>query len=473
MIGRMRTPAPPAGKHPNRTLKFDSYNRDYLRGGGPFLNNSTPLLFRLKVKTPAKMCRLTLFLFLMVESFVTRTAEAWIFPGTSMMSNEPTTTPAFVHDSPCSTRCHSTALYLSNSLGSSEQSPGGGGGSSKLYQRIFYQWTPSSDVDQFQNLVLETRQKYDATTLQPLGKTVLFRDGNVEDGEIGDEFYTLHIPDSMKMVSEEVIATGMYLAANPETLCQNDLLQVAAGDSDSFWASVIGCVGAAHALNNPNDPADMEVDILSLPSKQSTRGKGGLPYPKSLERLTLSDTTEQGADRILHALQASKLVTNQVHIQVLDWKQRSLQERHRLPREYQTVLASNMALTVPEAKEFARTVAYRTKAGKGQVVHVAPDYQDTVYLRQSLEKGYKMTCRSGFLKLEKIAFEAQELANDASESLLDEMELAVQSIVSLPYQALNAQHHPDYRGEGTGEMFFPAETGFTELETDGGYDRLL
>ena len=60
------------------------------------------------------------------------------------------------------------------------------------------------------------------------------------------------------------------------------------------------------------------------------------------------------------------------------------------------------------------------------------------------------------------------------ESDLDELEqIEVQEDSSRDYQSLTATHHPDYAGDGSGEYFFPLETGAYEgglssLERDDG-----
>ena len=48
------------------------------------------------------------------------------------------------------------------------------------------------------------------------------------------------------------------------------------------------------------------------------------------------------------------------------------------------------------------------------------------------------------------------------EAQLDPLVLEVQDWNTLEYRILTAQHHPDYLGGGTGEYFFPLETGAWE-----------
>ena len=51
-------------------------------------------------------------------------------------------------------------------------------------------------------------------------------------------------------------------------------------------------------------------------------------------------------------------------------------------------------------------------------------------------------------------------------SALDDLELELKELKEIKYQCLTAQHHPEYAGEGSGELFFPMETG--EYEVTGG-----
>lgn len=52
------------------------------------------------------------------------------------------------------------------------------------------------------------------------------------------------------------------------------------------------------------------------------------------------------------------------------------------------------------------------------------------------------------------------LNNDQEEEAwLDSLVLEVQDWNTVEYRVMIAQHHPDYLGGGTGEYFFPLETG--------------
>ena len=100
-------------------------------------------------------------------------------------------------------------------------------------------------------------------------------------------------------------------------------------------------------------------------------------------------------------------------------------------------------------------------------VHVCPDDRDDVtYLRRILEKGYRMSVSNKFLKLEKLMFHLQKIPSGQPESDLEDMELELKDCKEIKYQALVAQHHPDYAGGGSGELFFPIATG--EYEATGG-----
>ena len=87
------------------------------------------------------------------------------------------------------------------------------------------------------------------------------------------------------------------------------------------------------------------------------------------------------------------------------------------------------------------------------------------YLRQFLEKGFRMTVDSGYMNLERLSFVYQTLDEDVEESKLEDLDtLELKDDTSKGYQFVRAVHHPDYAGDGSGEYFFPLETG----EYEGG-----
>mmetsp|Transcript_61816 Transcript_61816/g.165595 ORF Transcript_61816/g.165595 Transcript_61816/m.165595 type:complete len:160 (+) Transcript_61816:3-482(+) len=145
-------------------------------------------------------------------------------------------------------------------------------------------------------------------------------------------------------------------------------------------------------------------------------------------------------------------------------------------KEYYTIVTSDVAFTYPEAKELARTVANRLEPSSPYIssdrqlprfVHVCPDVrEDVAYLHRLCDKGYRMSVLTGYLKVEKLAFVLQSLDSSKSEEYLDDIELELQEFKETVYQSLTATHHPDYAGEGSGELFFPVETG--EYDGAGG-----
>jgi hypothetical protein len=111
-------------------------------------------------------------------------------------------------------------------------------------------------------------------------------------------------------------------------------------------------------------------------------------------------------------------------------------------------------------------------------IHLCPDYRDEVmYLRQFLEKGFRMTVRTSYVKMERLRFVFQTMPKGTPETNLEALDsLELQEEISRDYQSLTAIHHPDYAGEGSGEYFFPLETGayeggmsttYMEPENDG------
>jgi hypothetical protein len=83
-----------------------------------------------------------------------------------------------------------------------------------------------------------------------------------------------------------------------------------------------------------------------------------------------------------------------------------------------------------------------------------------------------MFVSTSYLRLEKLTFVYQSLPSDEPESELSGLPLNLQEIKEIEYDCLTAEHHADYGGRGTGEMFFPMETGeydrSTNMERDNG-----
>ena len=376
-----------------------------------------------------------------------------------------------------------------------------------LYQRVFYRFSPASDVDVHDAIVVEERVHFVADPertgyLKPVGhRTVILRDGNVEDGEIGDDFFTLTIDPNTDSESttttttttthtgagtnaelESQIVTAMYLASNP-SLCTGTVLQIACG---SGVAGLLGCIGAGFtarrlAGEEETGKPDVAEEILTI-----AKDRDGV-VPNELKMLTLTDVDEDRLNEAFHNCKHSGVAPSKVEVEPLDWTNRALRPKGG-PRvkEYKTIVASDVAFTYPETKALARAVANRLepsawylaapasdttiKGGVPRFVHTCPDARDDVaYLRRILEKGYRMSVASLYLKVEKLQFVVQALPESEPESALDDEELELMDFRDLPYQALVAQHHPDYAGEGSGELFFPMETGEYEVRSGSTY----
>ena len=112
----------------------------------------------------------------------------------------------------------------------------------------------------------------------------------------------------------------------------------------------------------------------------------------------------------------------------------------------------------------------------------------TWYLQKVLHDGFLMNVDTTLLSMERIVFAPQilntfEIVSGAvapettttttvlvdhnfdlekEETALDPLILKVQDFICTDYRVLTAQHHPDYLGDGSGEYFFPLETGVWE-----------
>lgn len=335
------------------------------------------------------------------------------------------------------------------------------------YQRVFYRFTPMSEVEVPNAIVIEERSRFqpkgqDAIPMGP--NTIILRDGNVQDGEIGEDLFTYHHHgDSPAGMMSTTIATAMYLAGNPD-LCQGNMLQLGAGIE-----SLLGCAGASLA-QAPKQAIPDDDDILTISKTQNRL------FPSNLERLTISDASPQSLERALKVSATMGVPKSKLDFIPLDWRIRNVetrQARGQYHPEFSSVVASGLSFTYPEAKELARTVAHRLKPSAPSLtlvdrtpvprfVLLIPENEEDslVDLRHLLERGYKMATATHYLKVEQLVFHLQKTSKP--ESMLDDLELEVAEVRELPFTALTAQHHPEYAGGGSGELFFPMETGAYE-----------
>jgi hypothetical protein len=355
-----------------------------------------------------------------------------------------------------------------------------------IYQRVFYRFSPGSDLEVHDAIVIEERVRFEqdpANTeyIRPVReRTLILRDGQVEEGEIGDEFYTQTIHDGQKthdgagtdLTIESAIATAMYLASNP-SLVQGKVLEVAC---ELGLAGLLGCIGAGFVLGKDAGKKDVaQQDMMGL--------KHDDLLPKDLKGLFLTDSDDDRLNLAFKNVKLSGVPPGKVTIEEMDWTKRVRHTPGTPYKAFHTIVASDVAFSYPQAKELARTVAHRLepmasmaevylgsdKAGASipKFVHVCPENrEDSMYLHRLMEKGYRMSVDTGYLKLEKLTFCFQTLPHSKPESALDDLDLELQEDKELFYQSLTAQHHPDYAGEGSGELFFPMETG--EYDATGG-----
>jgi hypothetical protein len=332
------------------------------------------------------------------------------------------------------------------------------------------------------------------------------------------------------------IATILYLASNPRWI-QGDVLELSCGGTAgaSGIVGLLGCIGARFAAMSPeerkrykserrdgsggggNGAGGNDGDIMTIPRSGSSY------FPRRMHHLTLSDESPEALQGAFETVK-KHFSPQQVSIKELHWSTpRRTATNRRYDHEYRTIVGSDLELTFPTAKELARTVGNMllpsnefavatiregasTAPSFGSLgidvepspktsypepfheevdpsipptfIHLCPDYRDEVtYLRQFLQKGFLMTVKTSYVKMQRLQFVFQTLDDGTPEDeleLLDSLEL--QEETSRDYQSLTAVHHPDYAGEGSGEYFFPLETGAYEgglsstyMEPEEGY----
>jgi hypothetical protein len=378
-----------------------------------------------------------------------------------------------------------------------------------IYQRCFYRLSPGSTVSKPNALLIEERLRFKADPgnkgyILPFGpRTYIFREGTNED-EITDELYRIHLGSATHNgpgTMDTSIATILYLASNPE-MVQGDVLQLGC---ESGIAGILGCIGARFAMNPKRKSQDAE-DVFTVPKHEDV-------FPPKMHHLTLSDEGDDEGMRATYDI-VKHFSNGEVSLKDIRWGTRIPGRRY--DHYYRTIIGSDMDFSYPNSKELARTVAnyllpsnefavISTKDGASTsggssgggsfggigmdmessapapqredpmkevnsniaptFVHVCPDARENVtYLRQFLENGFKMTVNSDYLKLGRLQFVFQTLPEDAPEDEIEDLDLELKDESSRSYQSLTAFHHPDYAGDGTGEYFFPLETG----EYEGG-----
>ena len=358
-------------------------------------------------------------------------------------------------------------------------------------------------------------------------RTLILREGT-EDDEITDELYRMDVgtsvhngPGSM----DATIATILFIASNPQ-IVQGNVLQIGC---DNGLAGLIGCIGAhftsadyvpgAKAAKDAADTTDGDggddEEILTVPEHTEP------PFPPRLKHLTLSDENQDRLSAAYDNVRHSRIPPSMVSLKELVYSIRDPMAgrggRGRSGPSYRTIIGSDVDFSFPSAKELARTVAntllpsnpvaistvesidsssssssgsfgalgmdtftpppsLQDKSDDVEVdpkippafVHVCPEYRENLpYLRQFLEKGFKMNVDIGYLKLQRLRFVYQMVpeSDDVDpEAEVEELDLELQEESASVYESLTAVHNFDYGGYGTGEYFFPMETG----EYEGG-----
>jgi hypothetical protein len=272
----------------------------------------------------------------------------------------------------------------------------------------------------------------------------------------------------------------MFLAGNPD-LCHGSLLQVGAGHG---LESLLGCVGAAvssrkASTGETDNDDDVAEDILTISKKFD-----GL-LPQELKSLTISDASAANLEDAVRLANAMGIPKSKLNFAELDWRIRHvsgrpspLGQRHQYP-DFSSIIAAGLSFTFPEAKGLARTIAHQLQPSAPALTSldrkpvprfaiVTPELHADclVDLRHLLERGYKMATATQYLKVEKITFLLQKTTQP--ESTLDDLDLEVSDVREIQFTALTAQHHPEYTGGGSGELFFPMETGAYENQSRSG-----
>ena len=332
---------------------------------------------------------------------------------------------------------------------------------------------------------------------------------------------------------DTTIATILFLASNPQIIQGNvlevgcdtglvGLLGCIAAHYTSSDADRPAIESQAESADTEGERSDDD-GILTVPQQSEPL------FPPRLKHLTLSDESQDRLSSAYDIVRNSRIPPAKVSLKELNWSVRDpMAMRARggtmgggsIGPSYRTIVGSDVDFSYPSAKELARTVAnsllpsnpvaiesvesaesssssgssfgalgmdegsftpppsLQEESDEVQIdsnippafVHVCPEYRENLpYLRQFLEKGFKMNVDLGYLKLQKLRFVYQMVPDDDEsevdpEAQVEDLDLELQDESSSVYESLTAVHNPDYAGAGSGEYFFPMETG----EYEGG-----
>lgn len=404
----------------------------------------------------------------------------------------------------------SSSRWLSSTSSTEETNEGIDLTDKMIYQCALYQLSPGSSVDIPNAMTIEQRVRFQPDPDRPGGylvpygpRTLILREAcDLEEGAIGKELFRLHVREptpthnGIGTTMDSTIATILFLASNPQ-LVQGNVLELSCqlGLSGLLGSIAAALTSGETTTTTTTSSTDNTMEILTVPQHVASA-----PLPSKLERLTLTDETDEHMNIVLANVKAADVDMSKIMWKKLDWSHvvargdlplatRPPQQRRRTsdePEFYSTILAADIDYVFPNSKALAKTVAHQLAPIPDDVskptprfVHVCPDdptRDDIPYLHRFLERGYRMTVSTGYLKLQKLLFKYQIIPRNAPEDeTLDNEPLELQQEQDLPYQSLVAQHHPDYTG--VGEYFFPMETGefdgsnkraFLEPESGGG-----
>jgi hypothetical protein len=271
-----------------------------------------------------------------------------------------------------------------------------------------------------------------------------------------------------------------------------------------------------------HDVADDIMTVPGSSSSSSTSKSSGaptIPFPRRLHKLTLSDEDANDLQPIVTFLKSQRqwLHPDKVSVETVPWSTRISSKSRTATssnKMYRAIVGTDLNMNYLSAKELARFVAYtllpsnefavaNIKSGAetapsfgalgmdpepstssykedfesevdpskdSMFMHLSPDRSgyvsgtgsddDVTYLRQFLEKGYRMSVEMEYVRMQRLEFVLTEASSEKELEDMDDLELQVES--HSDYQTLTAIHHPDYAGDGMGEYFFPIETGAYE-----------
>ncbi|KAG7339271.1 hypothetical protein IV203_002477 [Nitzschia inconspicua] len=354
-----------------------------------------------------------------------------------------------------------------------------------IYQRTFYRLSKSSQVAVPSVIMLEERLRFrpdpnNKEYVLPFGpRTFILREGTDQDA-LTDALFTIDLTVQRTKRAQRTSKYGHGDRHHPVSGLQSTMDPRRYFGTLLQWNSrgfgncrLVGMHRGKVAtmskeeltrhkqqLTQTESQQDIVDGVMTVPKHESSL------FPRRMHRLTLSDESPEALQGAFELIKKHS-TANQVSIKPLQWSvPRRISNNRRYDHEYRTIVGSDLELSFPTAKELARTVANMllpsnefAVANIKEGANTAPSLEPWVWTPNH----HLHPTKNAYVKMQRLQFVFQPMEEGTPERELEQLDsLELQEETSRDYQSLTAVHHPDYAGDGSGEYFFPLETGAYE-----------